>query len=77
MVARTKMELYGSFCKNSSLPSSLKERGRKKGKNNVLDDHLTQINVHVSCSQAVQIECLDKISAMFIQRFVEQSRRKR
>lgn len=77
MVARTKMELYDSFCKNSSLPSSLKERGEKMGKNNVLDDHLTQINVHVSCGQAVQIECLDKINAMFIQRFVEQSRRKR
>lgn len=76
MVARTKMELYDSFCKNSSLPSSLKGGGGE-GKNNVLDDHLTQINVHVSCGQAVQIECLDKISAMFIQRFVEQSRRKR
>lgn len=41
--------------------------------NHVLDDPPTQINVHVSCGQAVQIEWLDKISATFLQQFVEQS----
>lgn len=58
------------------LSLSREERG-KKGKNNFLDDHPTQINVHVCCGQAVQIECLDKISPTFIQRLVEQSRKKR
>lgn len=31
-----------------------------------MGDHLTQIKVHVSSDQSVQIKCLDKISATFI-----------
>lgn len=68
--------IYDSFWKKKFLSFSRKKR-EKKGKNNFLDDHLTQINVHVSCGQAVQIECPDKISPTFIQRLVEQNREKR
>lgn len=58
---------HHDICKNSSLSFSLKQKGKGEEKNNVLDDHLTQINVHVSHGPAVQIECLSEISATFIQ----------